>query len=419
MKKGALVTSIAMVLVTVMALTVVSFAWFSASLNPTVGAWDVQVTTSDALLISAKKDAGFKTTLPYTDLTAADLGNLFPAGNAADGFTQVLNTATPKFAAKPSGAFDVNVFDKASGIMPFMVAKSSAVDAGFTGNWGTGSDAYDYVDVATNVNQTVEDAAATADPKDIRFVKFDLYFKSTIVSYDSVKVNLDLTSVGTAKDISTYAGTKFEYTGRKTGVTGWTSEIAKIVRVAFASAPITDVAAGTVDTTKYSVKFYEADGDHVAGVANDIAAYDSTALYTSSGQNSVYTKIYNAVLTKVVSATAVADTASSTITGTAAMTRADLWEAMVTNPDQQVNLTIGGTAADVSFNSMMTAENANWDALTAGVADLELFTIGSGEVWKTTVYMWLEGNDQESNNFVSGGLFKSAFNFKGEGVTTP
>lgn len=424
MKKGALITSIAMVMVTVLALTVVSFAWFSASLNPVVGDFNVQVTTSDALLISAKADAGFKTTLPYAELTAVN-ENLFPkaATDDANAFGQVLNTATPKFSAPPKGtSFLTNSpFTASSNTLNFMVAKAASVGSFGAADsfYGVGATGKDYVDVATNGNQTADDdtvagadAGTKASPEDIRFVKFDLFFKSTVVSYETVDVKLDLTTLANAADVTTYAGTSFKYTGKTDGVSGWTSEIGKIIRVAFATVKMdgTDPAAGAA----YAYKSYEADGATLADLTNAVESHDTKGLYTTDAQGSVYTAAYNKVLTKVVGATAVAAAAADGITGdVTTMARSDLWAAMIAEPDKKVNLTIDGTAADVSFNSLMQAEKPD------SGADLTLFQIKSGEVYRTTVYMWLEGNDAESNNFVSGGLFSSAFNFKGAEHTNP
>lgn len=313
-KKSALFVSLAMVLVAVLALTTASFAWFTSSLNPSVGEFEVDVTTSDALLVSAKSDAGFKVSLPYADLAAVNTNTL-----PADGkkLTPAAPAATNIVSSKLTST---------DGTLGFRRAKDGAV-------WDNSSPSADNSGKYDAVGSNGYLASDTAGAGNMHFMKFDIYFRASLIISSTQKVtvslNLNNDDTVTNTDSKVSSVTAKEATNGA-GLVGEQDEIAKIVRVAFVMPDALTGAAA------WPVKVWEPDNGTVTGLT-DIIDYDKTngAKYTTDAQ---------------------------------------------------------GLTADMSLFEITDAT----------------------KVQKVTVYVWMEGNDAECDNIVSGAKFVTNLAFIGE-----
>lgn len=316
-KKSALFVSLAMVLVAVLALTTASFAWFTSSLNPSVGEFEVDVTTSDALLVSAEANKNFKVTLPYTDLAAVNT-NTLPA------------TGTKLTPAAPAAANIVsNKLTSTDGTLGFRRAKDGAV---WVNNPLTTDNSANYTAVKANGFLDTD----TSDAGNMHFMKFDVYFRASLIisSSQKVTVSLNLKNDDTTTNTDSKVSSVTAKAPNNGTLVGHQNEIAKIVRVAFV---MPDALTGA---TAWPVKVWEPDSGTVTGLT-DIIDYDKTngAKYTTDAQG---------------------------------------FEASASN-------------------------------------DMSLFEITDvTKVQKVTVYVWMEGNDAECDNIVSGAKFVTNLAFIGK-----
>lgn len=229
-KKGALLASSAMVLAAAAALTTASFAWFTTSLTPSVGDITMSVTSAESLMISAKADADFKSSVSEAELTAVTGNQLAQSGSATP---HKIFSVTPNLTSLV-GTNGTKTFASTDGTLAF---QSLNANPGPTGTWDTSV----YRDAPAYADGTVE----------MPYVMFDLYFKST--TEENVQLTLDL-STGHA---TTYAGTQvlpIDDTG--TEITDNTDPgyyVTHSLRLAFVA---TKEAVGTT-AANYTVKTYE------------------------------------------------------------------------------------------------------------------------------------------------------------------
>lgn len=216
-KFGALLASIAMVLVAVGALTTASYAWFTNSLTATVSEMTIQASTSKALLISSAASGTFGTQVTEETLWGVT-GNIVsrlkgsdPNDAYGDAATRKLTSVTPQNIATNVIKDYLTTSGSTKGVIPFLKLKDSFIPSA-DGAW-TAASAYDTQPVVA------------ADTEIAGYMQFDLFFKANFATetnhtYD---IALDLTS----NDGTTYSGTKIiDQNG---------GEISKSVRYAFIS----------------------------------------------------------------------------------------------------------------------------------------------------------------------------------------
>lgn len=284
-KFGALLASIAMVLVAVGALTTASYAWFTNSLTATVSEMTIQASTSKALLISSASNGTFGTQVTEETLWNAT-GNIVsklkganPNNAYGDATTRKLTSVTPQNttgnAVKDSLTTGGN-----KGVIPFLKLKDSFIPSA-NGAW-TAGDAY--------VTQPV----VAADTEIAGYMQFDLFFKANFATetdhtYD---IALDLTS----NDGTTYSGTKIiDQNG---------GEISKSVRYAFisnktfvtaAAGPKTINIGNTGDDNSVVVwaPASETDATTTQAFIDTNKAYNKTSLSNDSDASNVKTGSYD------------------------------------------------------------------------------------------------------------------------------
>lgn len=245
-KFGALIASIAMVLVAVGALTTASYAWFTNSLTATVSDMTIQASTSKALLISAKSSEGFGTSVNEKALW--DVGTNFVSKvKGADPDNDFDTAATRKITSVTPKTIDTNTNNVAdnSAVIEFQQLKPSVVPTE-TGAW-----------IADNV---YDDATAPkADTATASYLQFDLYFKASFGTEEKTTQNLvlDLTST-TGDPASAYAGT--------TVINATDQQLSKSIRYAFISNKTDETLTNTTDNT-VTVFAPSKDGDNIASDA--------------------------------------------------------------------------------------------------------------------------------------------------------
>ena len=131
-RKKLLVSSVAMLLVAMLALGTATYAWFTSNKNVSVEGIDVKVTTSSGLLISADA-TNWKTTLKNADLTGASwhgVKNQLPG--------TITNTTTGKtMDTTETGALDMYDGEVTSdgGVLKLSTTKAAAEAHGTSGNY--------------------------------------------------------------------------------------------------------------------------------------------------------------------------------------------------------------------------------------------------------------------------------------------
>lgn len=252
-KKGALLASSAMVLAAAAALTTASFAWFTTSLTPSVGDITMSVTSAESLMISAKADADFKSSVSEAELTAVTGNQLAQSGTAVP---HKIFSVTPNLTSL-TGADNAKTFASTDGTLAF---QSLNANPGPTGAWDA------------SVYRVAPAYTATTD--EMPYVMFDLYFKST--TEENVQLTLDL-STGHA---TTYAGTKvIPVDASGTEITDDTDPgyyVTHSLRLAFVA---TKEDVGTT-AANYAVKTYEPNATawtSAIGAVIGESTYDTTA----------------------------------------------------------------------------------------------------------------------------------------------
>lgn len=336
-KKGLVISSGAMVLVAAAALTTSSFAWFTDSLSASISDVDLNIAASNALLISAKSNEGFRTSLDASELKAIDTNFLNDNGKEnTDLVTYNMRPVTPKVitATKPA----LGTGDSA---LKFQVPTNDPNEIDTV--W-----AYD--DVTGALEGT---AAAQAQVQN--YSSFDVYFMSSFGANQTITVSLDLTSTVDTPTPGTYVGTS---------VTPLTSD------------------------KKIAIK----PGETPSGATEEA----SNAYYNT------YAVRYGFVVSKAVEASG----------------------DPVVSPTYTVKTFEPNNSADCPFvdvpvdstNKAYTCDAASSENGKAA-ADLELFAgMAANEVWKVTVFVWLEGNDVDCGNSISLSSFRTKLVFKGATV---
>lgn len=196
---------------------------------------------------------------------------------------------------------------------------------------------------------------ATGDAeKELYFVRFDLYFKASVPLAANEHVEVALDLTSTKTDNGTTT-----YTGSTVDAKGSVTDtlqkqVDKIVRVAFVTT----------------------EANYGAGAAkNDIRIWEPNA---GSVEN---------------------------LTGVIAY-------------DKSTNMQYLVTAQNSADSTKFPGNDAHGGNSTAATANMKLFDMTTAATQKVTVYIWLEGNDPESDNLLSGGDFSTLLNFVGE-VKTP
>lgn len=335
-KKGLVISSGAMVLVAAAALTTSSFAWFTDSLSASISDVDLNIAASNALLISAKSNEGFRTSLDASELKAIDTNFLNDNGKeSTDLVTYNMRPVTPKVitATKPALDTDATKLD-------FQVPTNDPNEI---------DTVWEYDDVTGALEGT---AAAQAQVQN--YSSFDVYFMSSFGANQTITVSLDLTSTVDTPAPGTYAGTS---------VTPLTSDKKIAIKPGEAPSGATEEASNAYYNT-YAVRYgfvaskaVEASGDPVASPTYTVKTFE---------------------------------------------------------PNNSVDCPLVDVPVDPDKNyDCDAASSANGQA----AADLELFAgMAANEVWKVTVFVWLEGNDVDCGNSISLSSFRTKLVFKGATV---
>lgn len=374
-KKSALLVSISMVLVAVLALTTASFAWFTASMNPTIDGFDVQVTTTNALLIGTRTantaDAvadingiKFKTNLSVAELVAGTTNATGTAitnellQNAVDATDKkVLSDITPKTIT--GSKIVLNTANK--GLVDFLRLKNFEETPDFTVGTDEGYLENPY-EAATN-----DKTAAVKNEIKKDYVQFDLYFKANFSTLKAVDVKLDLTSKSTESG-TPYNGSDFYAVKKKGG---------------------TDADKDTM------IPMLKADGSMYWITTAMRAGFVATRVLEADGSESV-------AQTGTTPSLKVLELDGRTPTG------------IVNNVKDNAKV----YTADHTFKAN-NDNTTNDDTDYTDGTDMPLFTMNSGCVYKMTVFMWIEGNDAQCINNISSGMFKSIFKFVGTENANP
>lgn len=114
-KKRMLISSVAMLLIAMIALGTATFAWFTTSTNPYADQFSAKTTKQSTLLLSDKSRTGWKSHLEYgvTDkimYPASGNGTVWVKGTAGDAITGDIDTTTLQ-SVLPSPASGLNVAD--------------------------------------------------------------------------------------------------------------------------------------------------------------------------------------------------------------------------------------------------------------------------------------------------------------------
>lgn len=114
-KKRMLVSSVAMLLIAMIALGTATFAWFTTSTNPYADQFSAKTTKQSTLLLSDKSRTGWTSHLEYkvankTMYPASGNGTAWVKGTAGDALTGAIDTATLQ-SVLPSPAPGLNAAD--------------------------------------------------------------------------------------------------------------------------------------------------------------------------------------------------------------------------------------------------------------------------------------------------------------------
>lgn len=425
-KKSALLVSISMVLVAVLALTTASFAWFTASMNPIIDGFDVQVTTTNALLIGVRKsdkattdpkvqdikDIEFKTSLSVEDLIAgyvaantdgttvtgskpnellqgsetvkeiADLG--IATGSDSATYKYALGDVTPKTITNAGGteAITAKLISLAGGAIEYERLIDYDKTPDFT--WLTdnkpgedgdqpGYDTIPYEDATNAKGKPVETVKKDYDTnnKTIRtdYMNFDIYFKANFSTITRVNVGLDLTSVDTKGTVGTiddvYTGSDFYPLKKNTGADAATNPMVRMT------------------------------------VADSLVAGGSSYWITTAMRTAF-------VVSKVQNAT------GGAVTETPALKKVmELDDRTATNAI--INKTVDSRKEyNIDYKRPIDATSGMANADTA---NLELFEMDNSSIYKMSVFLWIEGNDAQCISNISAGMFRSKFKFVGTDAT--
>lgn len=336
-KKGLIISSGAMVLVAAAALTTSSFAWFTDSLSASISDVDLNIAASNALLISAKDSADFRTTLSAAELKAVSSNVLNDNGLASDQLvTYNMRPVTPKIITTSKPALETG-----ASALKFQVPTNDPNESNTT--WA-------YSDVAAALEGTAVSQAQVQN-----YSVFDVYFMSSFGADQTITVSLDLTSTSDTPDVGTYTGTS-----------------------------VTPLAA-----------------DGKVAVKPDTTPTDPTNETASNAYYNTYAVRYGFVATKVKDASG-DPVATPTYT-------VKTFEPNNSNDCPFVDVPVDSAKAYSCDAS--SSENGK------ASADLELFAgMAANEVWKVTVFVWLEGNDVDCGNSISLSSFRTNFVFKGATV---
>lgn len=244
-KFGALIASIAMVLVAVGALTTASYAWFTNSLTATVSDMTIQASTSKALLVSAEANGTFGTSVGEDVLWAVETNRVTKtkAGatwTATENQTRKITSVTPSSIVTSA---NTSITD-ANAVIGFQQLKDSFIPT-TSGEWNAG-DAYDAAAVPGLTTETAS------------YLQFDLYFKASFGTDAAFTQNLvlDLTST-TGTPASAYAGT--------TVINETNQQLSKSIRYAFISSKTANPSSITTNAANTVTVFApSSEGDHIA-----------------------------------------------------------------------------------------------------------------------------------------------------------
>lgn len=244
-KFGALIASIAMVLVAVGALTTASYAWFTNSLTATVSDMTIQASTSKALLISAEKDKAFGTSVTEKTLWGVDTNFVSKVKEATGNNAAFSTAATRKITSVTPKTINTNAVADSSAVIEFQQLKPSVVPTA-SGAW-TASEVYD---------NAAAPQAATATAS---YLQFDLFFKASFGAEENTTQNLvlDLTST-TGSPASAYAGT--------TVTNATAQQLSKSIRYGFISNK-TDETLSNATNNSVTVFAPSKDDDNIAADA--------------------------------------------------------------------------------------------------------------------------------------------------------
>lgn len=399
MKKGALLTSISMVLVTILAITTASFAWFTSSLTPSVGEFDLQATTANALFIGEKAvPSEWSTHLELANLSAAATteNNILPwdATTLTTDGGKTLMTATPAFGTglltqtMTAGA-DKAVYYKTDG----MATPATSSPMTF---WSRTDDAYAAGALASDNYKAVQndgyahDGAAGAILKDepIHFAKFNLYFYSTYESTNGTDVFLNVNG----KDS---AGVEYDAT-KITAFEAYTADDGTNV-----------IDTGTVDNDIINLK----------GLADDASGYMNISNYDA------YFNPTNKAMANIVRSMRIAFIPAKLTVADGAVTAATPETPIIWEPDAS-DYKNDGNADFLPAGLISAGKDPRYTYATTAEAvgdatanNIPLFTIAKNETFMLTVYIWLEGNDDAASNLVTDAHFRVALNFLGEDAT--
>lgn len=114
-KKRMLISSVAMLLIAMIALGTATFAWFTTSTNPYADNFSAKTTKQSTLLLSDKSRTGWTSHLEYkvankTMYPASGNGTAWVKGTAGDALTGAIDTATLQ-SVLPSTASGLNAAD--------------------------------------------------------------------------------------------------------------------------------------------------------------------------------------------------------------------------------------------------------------------------------------------------------------------
>lgn len=114
-KKRMLISSVAMLLIAMIALGTATFAWFTTSTNPYADQFSAKTTKQSTLLLSDKSRTGWTSHLEYkvankTMYPASGNGTAWVKGTASDALTGAIDTATLQ-SVLPSTASGLNAAD--------------------------------------------------------------------------------------------------------------------------------------------------------------------------------------------------------------------------------------------------------------------------------------------------------------------
>lgn len=206
----ALVPTVAMIMVAVLALSGVTYAWFTTSTKAEIGSFDLNVETADGLLISTRYNTGWKSTVSWSEITEAN-GSTTQKNNA----NIVLKAISTNGAV--SDTHDIRFFTAAP-------ADDSSMITGVQ--------------------------ALTAGPAADGYLKFDLYFWNASPSIKTVNLGETSVAARTAE-----------------GNTG--DGVEKAVRIGFVKQGVADMGSSVTNAGTVSAIFEPNAQSHTTAGIND------------------------------------------------------------------------------------------------------------------------------------------------------